>query len=293
MVLGPRLRPVSFCVRRGLFRTQVAFSPMPYRRAFSTLGCPDFTLDQALALAAQHLLDGVELRALGGTVELPTWLERTYGSPEKLQAALGHTAAKILAFDTGLRLDRGGIPAEREAFLQFVPWAEALGVRWLRIFDGGTNADDAEIAQAVETLRWWRERRARHGWRADLMVETHDSLITTAAIQRLLAVAPDTAILWDSHHTWKKGGEDPLATWRALRPHIVHIHVKDSTSQPSANHPFTYVPPGQGEFPMAALAAALRAEFTGTVSLEWEKLWHPYLAPLDTALASAARHGWW
>jgi len=267
--------------------------PMPYRRAFSTLGCPSFTLDQALALAAQHSLDGVELRALGGTVDLPAWLERTYGSPEKLRATLGPAAGKILAFDTALRLDRGGGPTERAAFLQFLPWAEALGVRWLRVFDGGTRADAAEIAVAAKTLHWWRELRAQHGWRADLMIETHDSLITTATIQRLLAAAPGTAILWDAHHTWKKGGENPLATWRALRAHIVHIHVKDSISQPSAPHPFTYVPPSEGEFPMAPLIATLRAEFSGAVSLEWEKLWHPYLAPLDTALTAAAQHRWW
>ena len=28
---------------------------------------------------------------------------------------------------------------------------------------------------------------------------------------------------------------------------------------------------------------------TRCVSLEWEKLWHPYLAPLDDALAAAAK----
>jgi hypothetical protein len=29
------------------------------------------------------------------------------------------------------------------------------------------------------------------------------------------------------------------------------------------------------------------------VSLEWEKLWHPYLAPLDDALNAAAKKNWW
>ena len=85
------------------------------------------------------------------------------------------------------------------------------------------------------------------------MVETHDALCTTAALRQFLTLAPGTAILWDAHHTWRKGGEDPLATWQALKPHIVHIHIKDSISRPSARHPFTYVPPGDGEFPIAPL----------------------------------------
>ena len=51
--------------------------------------------------------------------------------------------------------------------------------------------------------------------------------------------------------------------------------------------------PGAGEFPMAPLRAVLAAEYAAVVSLEWEKLWHPYLPPLDEALAVASRRGWW
>ena len=42
-----------------------------------------------------------------------------------------------------------------------------------------------------------------------------------------------------------------------------------------------------------AATPALAAEFTGCVSLEWEKLWHPYLAPLDDALTAAKKRNWW
>jgi sugar phosphate isomerase/epimerase len=174
------------------------------------------------------------------------------------------------------------------------PWAEALGVPWLRVFDGGKNAGATEITEAVATLEWWQELRRTHGWRVQLMVETHDSLFTTAALQRLIAAAPGVAILWDSHHTWRKGGEDPLATWRAIHRSVVHVHVKDGTGVPSARHPYTYALPGDGEFPIAPLLATLRAEgYPGLVSLEWELMWHPYLPSLDTALRIAAERGWW
>ncbi|MGH9595058.1 MAG: hypothetical protein ACRD5L_18345, partial [Bryobacteraceae bacterium] len=32
--------------------------------------------------------------------------------------------------------------------------------------------------------------------------------------------------------------------------------------------------------------------FTGTVSLEWERLWHPYLPPLREALARLQAQPW-
>ena len=124
------------------------------------------------------------------------------------------------------------------------------------------------------------------------MIETHDSLFTAEAIGRFLARVPDAALLWDSHHTWKRGGESPSTTWGAIKGNVVHVHVKDSVSRPSARHSFTYVLPGTGEFPAAVLFAELRGGgFRGPVSLEWEKLWHPYLPPLSDALTAAAL-GW-
>lgn len=265
---------------------------MSYRRAFSSLGWPEAALDEVLALAARHRVTAVELRSLGGTVDLPAYFARRHGSPAALAEKLRSSAAGIVALDTGLRLVDPA-PGEREKLLNFLPWAEALGVRWLRVFDGGKTADAAELARAAAAMDWWRAIRRANAWRADLMIETHDSLFTAAAIQRFLEVAPGTAILWDSHHTWKKGGEDPVATWNAIKPHVVHIHVKDSVSRPSESHPYTYVLPGEGEFPMAPLRAVLQAEYSGPLSLEWEKLWHPYLPSLDEALRTAAAKAWW
>jgi sugar phosphate isomerase/epimerase len=235
----------------------------------------------------------VELRALGGTVELPAYFIQHFGTPEALAERVQASGVKIAAFDASLRLV-GGTANERQQLVAFGRWAEAAGVQWLRVFDGGKTADAAEIAEAVETLGWWAGVRREREWQVNLMVETHDSLFNAAAIRRFVDAAPGTAILWDTHHTWRKGGEEPLATWRAIKPHVVHVHVKDSIGQPSAKHPFTYVLPGAGEFPIASLLAALRADrFAGPVSLEWEKLWHPYLVPLDEALAAAEARGWW
>jgi sugar phosphate isomerase/epimerase len=161
------------------------------------------------------------------------------------------------------------------------------------VFDGGRNGDASELSEMAATLHWWREiTQERHG-RTQLMVETHDSLYTAEAIERFLEIAPGTAILWDSHHTWKLGREDPLVTWNQLSGQIVHIHVKDSVSRPSGRHPYTYVPPGEGEFPASALLAALERDFSGTLSFEWERYWHPELPSLESALHVGVRNLWW
>lgn len=260
---------------------------------FSSLGCAELNLDEVADLARRHGFRTVELRALAGTTDLPAWLASQFPSPAAWSERLKTLQLSVCAFGTSFRLIDGA-DADRAALLAFVPWAEAAGVPWLRIFDGGQTGDAVEIARAAEVLAWWREERRRNGWKVDLMIETHDALINTPRLLALLAAVPDAALLWDTHHTWKKGGEDPVATWRAISRRTVHIHVKDSISRPSERHPFTYVPPGEGEFPMAPLMAELKAaDYRGLISLEWERLWHPYLPTLETALAAARERRWW
>ncbi len=265
---------------------------MSYIRVISTLGCPDLTLDQVLALAGRHRIAAVELRSLAGSLDLPEHFANRYLTSEKLAAQLRNEKIKVNSLATSFKLI-GSTATDRKSFLRFVPWAEALAVPWLRVFDGGRRAGAAEFAEGGSTLQWWRALKNKHRWQTDLMIETHDSLLTGAVIRQFLATAPGANIRWDSHHTWKKGGEDPVLTWRAIKDRVVSIDVKDSVSRPSARHAWTYVLPGQGEFPMPTLRKLLDAEFAGPVSFEWEKLWHPYLPELDEALATAAKTDWW
>jgi sugar phosphate isomerase/epimerase len=263
------------------------------KRAFSTLGCAEFDLPATLALAARHGLDAIEIRAMGGTVDLATYFEAAYGTPARLASVLANSPVRVCALDTSLRLI-GATPESREAFLRYVPWAEAAGVPALRVFDGGVSGDAAEIEQALATLAWWQERARHEGWSVDVEIETHDAFADVDALARFLEAAPNCQLLWDSHHTWRKGGCNPVEVWKLVQLHTRHIHVKDSIAKPSDRFPYSYVLPGAGEFPMTKLLQALdESSYDGIISLEWERLWHPDLPPLEDALAYAAQTGWW
>ncbi|HEU5078262.1 MAG TPA: sugar phosphate isomerase/epimerase [Opitutaceae bacterium] len=264
-----------------------------YSKAFSTLGCPDLTLEQVIELGRRFRIDAVELRALEGQLNLPDYFTKRYGSPEKLRSALADTP-RIIALDTSFKLI-GSSAADRAQLLAFIPWAEAIGARWLRVFDGGATLDAAVLAEAKENLQWWRQTAAARRISVDLMIETHDVLLDAARIETFTTAmgALPVALLWDAHHTWKKGGEDPVRTWRSIRDRVVHVHVKDSVSNSQAPLGFTYVEPGAGAFPIAPLRKVLAAEFDGCVSLEWEKVWHPDLGPLEGALRAAETSRWW
>lgn len=261
-------------------------------RAFSSLGCPELDLPEMLALASTHGIAAIELRTVAGQINLPSYFGRIYETPKRLAAFLGGYSVRVLALSTSFKLAEP-TDVTRAELLDHIVWAEAAGIPWLRVFDGGHASDEATLQAAAETLRWWQELRKRSGWRVDLAVETHDSLVSSAALGRFLELVPSAALLWDAHNTWRQGGEDPAKLWPVIRQNVVHVHVKDSVSRPSARHPYTFVLPGTGEFPMDQVRQALSHGYGGLVSLEWERQWHPYLPPLETALVRADTTGWW
>lgn len=265
-----------------------------YSRTFSTLGCAEFEPTEIVALAHRHQMPAVEIRAMSGSTTLPDVLERLFGTPSAWAAFLKENGLRVCVFGASFRLIDGSA-ADWEALLRYVPWAEAAGVPWLRVFDGGSKGNAAEITQGAEALADWQKERTKNRWQTDLIIETHDALLTSPLLKAFFAAAPGARLLWDSHHTWKRGGENPAVTWGTVAPHTSHIHVKDSVSRPSPDGgDYTYVFPGEGEFPMPELRTALQLSgYAGSLSLEWERLWHPYMPPLEDALDAASRHGWW
>ena len=75
------------------------------KRCFSTLGCAELELDEVIALALRHGIDVIELRALGGTVDLPAYFAQHFGTPDKLAAHVAASGVTITALDTSLSLN--------------------------------------------------------------------------------------------------------------------------------------------------------------------------------------------
>ncbi|CAH1648685.1 sugar phosphate isomerase/epimerase family protein [Chelatococcus asaccharovorans] len=255
-----------------------------YTTAFSSLGCPDLELDAVAQLAKRHRIAMIELRALGGQVDLPAYFAARYGTPAELRVAAKKLDVPVAALGTSLRLI-GNTEEDRERFLAYIDWALALDAPFLRVFDGGTHGDRAELESAGETLAWWEAERARLTTPVDIIVETHDSLTEPNVLEAFAVRYPGCKLLWDTHHTWRRSGELPSRTWARIGPTVVHMHVKDSVTAPDTRHGYRYVPLGEGEFPLPDLRDVLRESgFSGVVSLEWERLWHPALAPLEEVL---------
>ncbi|GAA1187538.1 TIM barrel protein [Nesterenkonia xinjiangensis] len=252
---------------------------MSWRFAFSTLGCPGASLEDVLGLAAENDAQGVELR-----VHEEEFLHLGLSEPEA--AGIGEqvraAGLAISALAGYVRVCRPGEDARVvEELRALIRLAEVTGAEAVRVFPGGEDEADAgaqdRIAAVLPQLRAAGVR---------LLVETHDSHPTGRQALRLVQELGEprlAAVLWDGLHPWRSG-EDPEETRELLGDHLAYFQVKDAVWRDG-----TWVPVvvGEGQVPVLQQARLLQ-DFTGWVSLEWERRWHPQIAPLAEALPPAA-----
>lgn len=254
----------------------------------STLGKPELDLPGWVALARRWRFAELELRALEGSLDVPAKLAERFGTPEACRAWAQDQAIRVTVLGGSLRLgdDHAG---RRDELLALAPWADALGARWLRVFDGvGPYRRwlPADWAVARRQLDWWSEQRRFHGWQADLIVEAHQAWFFPGehetSAEQLGATRP---ILFDFGHALRGlgSGDAALAAYAALAPAAERVHVKDVA--PAGRAGPRHCVPGQGIAPLGALLELCRQQAQPpVVTFEWERYWERDLPELEVAL---------
>lgn len=266
---------------------------MPW--GFSTLGCVDLGLEPVCALARRFGVHHLEIRGLGGTLDAPAYFGEHFSDPAGIRRLLDRYQQRIVMLDTSFKLIGSEAP-DRQALADYAGWAEALKVPYLRVFGGGSKKEPIgkeRMREAVDNLKWWEEQKAGAGWEVDLLLETHHGFSSSEHCLDLHEKSPaGLGMVWDTHHTWREG-EKVEDSWARIGHLVRHVHIKDGVSVPSARHDYTYVLPGSGEFPAGdTLQILSAAAYSGVISLEWERKWHPDLPPLEEALKACRTAGW-
>jgi sugar phosphate isomerase/epimerase len=254
--------------------------------AFTTLACPNWTLEQAVEAARRYGYEGIELRLLDGEVIQPTIDTE---QRERVRRVFADAAMPIVCVDTSVRIAQPN-PEQREAQvrdgLAMLELAAAWGAPCIRVFGGppqGTSDADA-AAGAIETLRPLAERGRELG--VAVLLETHDAFASGASVAEVLAgvPGPGAGALWDTLHP-NRVGEATAETLGLIGARLAHVHIKDG-SRPAdggPNWPLTLL--GEGDVPMQEILTALRgAGYNGWLAVEWEKKWHPHIAEPEVAL---------
>ena len=254
---------------------------MPFRFAFSTLGCPAWTIEQAGEAARELGYEGVELRLLDGEI-IPADLDAA-GRARVRKALQG---LGIPAVGTSCRFaspddaERAKSRADAESYLRL---AADLGADAIRVFGGNLAPGDSletAIGRIAESLNLLAPAAERAG--VKIALETHDAMSAGQAVADVLAQVPSRSVgaLWDSHHPYRMG-ESPEQTYRLLERRILSTHVKDARRD---GEKWQLLPLGEGEVPVREMLQTLRRNrWSGWVTVEWEKKWHPELADPEVA----------
>jgi sugar phosphate isomerase/epimerase len=252
---------------------------------FSTLGCPQWELDQIIEAATSAGYDGIELRHYKGTLDLVPALQEFPGGPAAFRSRLQQAGLEVCCLDTSFHLTDAELPfSEAE---QMTTLAAELGAPYLRIFGGHVPEGEAEAAahtRAAGNLSKLGDLAAAQDRKA--LLETHDAFSSGAQVAALLEKVnhPAVGAIWDMNHPFRQG-EKPEKTVRSMAHHVFHTHVKDSNDQGQ------YTLLGEGTNPIPEMIALLRDQgYTGYICLEWEKAWHPELADPEIAFPQAARY---
>lgn len=261
--------------------------------SFSTLGCPGYTMDQIIAMAADNGYEGIELRAVEGTVEL-------WSLPAFTGGGLGETAKKlrdkglsIACIGSNISFAREGEDnkaAQLETAKHYLDMLHALDCPYLRTFGGPLTATMGYL-ESIEQIQDGYEALCDLLGREGIMplLETHDDFSASARMMNIIGgVSSDNlGIVWDILHPLRFG-EAVADTYAGLKEKIRHVHIKDSVEYSPKG--FDLVLTGKGKVPIADCVGLLRdGGYTGYLSYEWEKMWHPEIEEPEIALPDYAK----
>ncbi|GCE14697.1 sugar phosphate isomerase/epimerase family protein [Tengunoibacter tsumagoiensis] len=256
--------------------------------AFSTLACPQWSVEEIVHNALEMGYDGVEWRLIDGEVINPVT------DADKLRDAVElcrERGLEVCAFDTSCRLNQSDPHQLAQQVHELRTWialAEELHVPILRVFGGEPPAEaqsnpEAENTIVVKALHQVSHQAETAG--VTIAIETHDAFSSAQRVAAILKEtnSPAVAALWDSHHPYRVG-ETVNEVLQALDGSIVHVHVKDAFKVPDSDN-WQLVLVGEGEVPVQEQIQRLYEHgYKGYISVEWEKRWHLELSNPEIAL---------
>jgi sugar phosphate isomerase/epimerase len=265
----------------------------------STLGAPGESLQQVLAYLRQTGVPGLELRLSAGEIADPTLTRAQRRAVRAEIEAAGIVVTGIASYVKVAASTEDDVLLG--ALVAAMDFAADLGAPMIRVFPGAP-AERGPYDRVPQLLEPREEVDARAAHRLNAVaeyasecevvigLETHDSHPTGQQIAGILAqVDGPVGAIWDLMHPWRVG-ERLEDSWTALAPWLSaglgSVQIKDADLAEST----TPLLVGDGTLPTSEFAELLvRRRYAGTVTLEWERAWHPDAKPLDAACVSARR----
>ena len=261
--------------------------------AFSTLGCPQWTLERIAQAAHEYGYEAIELRAIDGDLDLLKRPEFQSGAIETTRIWLADQGLSVCCVDSSCTFDSRDA-SERskqvDLALRHCELAAGLGASLIRIFpdkiQNGATRDETRdnIAACLLEVAQRGPDEVRVG------LETHGDFASGDASAEIMRLAdhPKVALIWDIANSVAAGDSIEEAA-KAVAPYLAHVHLRDARAVEGQEH-WLPVLAGRGDVSFSkALAALNRLGYQGYISFEWEKYWHPEIEDPEIALPDFIR----
>jgi sugar phosphate isomerase/epimerase len=261
--------------------------------SFSTLGCPGWDWKTILSHASEWGYAAIELRGIQGEMELTRRAELTGSNLSRSLKDLEALNLRVSDLGASARMHEYE-PAKRLEQLdeakRFIDLAHRMKVPYVRVFGDQIVAGQprqASIDRIVSGLRELGQHAKGSG--VQVIIESHGDFPNSPTLLDLMksVAMPEVGILWDTHHTFVMGKEQPAETYGRLKPYIRHTHIKDSTGEGES---LRYVLPGAGRVPLREIVRVLASGgYRGYYGFEWEKAWHKEIEEPEIAFPLYAK----
>jgi sugar phosphate isomerase/epimerase len=203
-----------------------AETPIDAPLAFSTMGCPEWSLQRVFRKGREYGFRGVELRGIRGEMDLTKLAEFANGRRKATLREAHDSDLRILNLCASTLLhesDNRKLQAHMDEAHRFIDLAHQLGVPYVRVFPGrafGAEQRELIVEQIGMNLRKLGEYAKGSG--VTVLLESHPGVSDSKTLSEILrrASMPDVGVLWDTGHTFGDGHEQPAETYGRLKRYV-------------------------------------------------------------------------
>lgn len=254
--------------------------------SFTTLGCPEWSLEQIAAQARPLGYDGVELRtATDGNHLSPDASDAELAQAVETFARAGSSVMSIMGYCRFAFTNPAEVAEHQALMRKYFRIAKAFKAPYIRTFAGQIpkGADKDAITRTVAAaLMPLAKEAADQG--ITIGLETHDDWCEGKRVLQVVQQVNSRGfgIVYDIYNAYQSGLEPWDVTYETVKQHIIYCHLKDGYTLPDKSIHYVFL--GAGDMPMRELLGKFkRDKYEGYFSLEWEKKWHQELPPPEQA----------
>ena len=264
--------------------------------SFTTLGCPEWNLDQILASAQKYGYDAIDFRGYQDSLDItghPLFSKDAMKTAERIR----NHGLSVSCLSSSVRMFTYDDEQRKKYDTELIKYAELCNIfdtKYIRIFGGKLNGFNPEKAyrRAVESLR--KMAAVAREYNVQVLLETHDEWMEGELLKNLMKDVDqinEIGILWDVHNPYIQANEPPERTWKLLHEFIKNTHWKDSKIAPQTEDGFEICLMGDGDIPHRRIYRLLKKSgYNGYITFEWEKRWHKDIPGPDIAFPRFAHY---